>query len=116
MGIFTWIMDFIRGSDDEEGLTPLEDEMADRNLKNSEQRQAARRERAEKRAQERAAKKQARRDYRIEKIHALKEKFYAVAAKRKWLFLIIAAAVVAYLVFSYTGFGGSMLSGIKGLF
>ena len=52
MGIFTWIMDFIRGSDDEEGLTPLEDEMADRNLKNSEQRQAARRQRAEKRADE----------------------------------------------------------------
>ena len=52
MGIFTWIMDFIRGEDDEEGLTPLEDDVADRNLKNREQRQAARKQRVEKRAEE----------------------------------------------------------------
>ena len=107
MGIFTWIMDFIRGGEE----APPENETPEELTKRGE-RQKAR----EERAAERAAKKQARRDYRIEKIHALKEKFYAVAAKRKWLFLIIAAAVVAYLVFSYTGFGGSMLSGIKGLF
>ena len=39
MGIFTWIMDFIRGSDDEEGLTPLEDEIADRINKRNEKRE-----------------------------------------------------------------------------
>ena len=107
MGIFTWIMDFIRGGEEKPAENETPEEMTKR-----EERQAER----ERRASERAAKKQARRDYRIDKINALKEKFYAVAAKRKWLFLIIAAAVVAYLVFSYTGFGGSMLSGIKGLF
>ncbi len=107
MGIFTWIMDFIRGGEEAPPENETPEEMTKR-----EERQKAR----EERAAERATKKQARRDYRIEKIHALKEKFYAVAAKRKWLFFIIGAAIVAYLVFSYTGFGSSMLSGIKGLF
>ena len=119
MGIFTWIMDFIRGEDDEEGLTPLEDDVADRNLKNSEQRQAARKQRAEKRAEERAAKVQSRRDYRIVKINAVKEKIYAVASKRKWLFFIIAAAIAAYLIIFKGGFGGGgsgILESIKGLF
>ena len=108
MGIFTWIMDFIRGGEE----SPPENEIPVEEKTKLDLRREAR----EKRAAERAAKKQARRDYRIEKIHALKEKFYAVAAKRKWLFFIIGAAIVAYLVFSYTGFGSSMLSGIKGLF
>ena len=119
MGIFTWIMDFIRGSDDEEGLTPLEDEIADRNLKTSEQRQAARRQRAEKRAEERAAKVQARRDYRVVKINAVKEKIYAVASKRKWLFFIIAGVIAAYRLIFKGGFGGGdggILESIKGFF
>ena len=107
MGIFTWIMDFFRGGEE----TPPENESPEEMTKRKE-RQAAR----EQRAAERVAKKQARRDYRIEKIHALKEKFYAVAAKRKWLFFIIAAAIVAYLVFSYTGVGSKIMGGIKGLF
>ena len=37
-------------------------------------------------------------------------------AERKWLFFIIAAAIVAYLVFSYTGVGSKIMGGIKGLF
>ena len=65
-------------------------------------------------------KKENKRDYRLEKINAVKEKNYAVAAKRKWLFLIIAAAIVAYLVifkggFSFCG-GAGILEKIKGFF
>ncbi len=58
-----------------------------------------------------------RREYRLEKLNALKEKFYAVASKRKWLFFIIAGAIVAYLVISKGGFGGGdILTKIKGFF
>ena len=46
-------------------------------------------------------KAEAKRNYRIEKINALKEKIYAVASKRKYLFLIIAAVIVGYLVFKF---------------
>ena len=45
-----------------------------------------------------------RRSFRLEKINAIKEKFYAVAAKRKWLFFVIAAIIAAYLIFK-GGFG-----------
>ena len=66
-------------------------------------------------------KKENKRNYRLEKINAVKEKIYAVAAKRKWLFLIIAAAIVAYLVifkggFSFGGEGGGFLEKIKSFF
>ena len=65
-------------------------------------------------------KKESKRDYRLEKINAVKEKIYAVAAKRKWLFLIIAAAIVAYLVIFKGGFsfggGSGILEKIKGFF
>tara|TARA_R110002051_G_scaffold32786_6_gene73997 strand:- start:4834 stop:5106 length:273 start_codon:yes stop_codon:yes gene_type:complete len=59
-----------------------------------------------------------RRTFRLEKINALKEKFYAVAAKRKWLFFIIAAVIVAYLVISQGGFsfGGGWIDKIKSFF
>ena len=62
-----------------------------------------------------------RRNYRLDKISALKEKFYAVAAKRKWLFFIIAAVIVAYLVifkggFSFGGEAGGFLEKIKSFF
>lgn len=45
-----------------------------------------------------------RREFRLEKIRELTAKFYAVAAKRKWLFFIIAASIAAYLIFK-GGFG-----------
>ena len=61
-----------------------------------------------------------RRTFRLDKIHAIKDKFYAVAAKRKWLFFIIAAAIVAYLVIFKGGFsfggGSGILENIKGFF
>ena len=108
MGIINWIMDFIRGGEEAPPENETPEEMTKR-----EERQKAR----EERASERAAKKQARRDYRIEKIHALKEKFYAVASKRKWLFFIIAGAIAAYLIIFKGGFGGGgILETIKGFF
>ena len=64
-------------------------------------------------------KKDDKRSYKLEKIKEVTAKFYAVAAKRKWLFLIIAAAIVAYLVIFKGGFsfgGGEWLQKIKGLF
>ena len=64
-------------------------------------------------------KKENRRAFRLEKIKEVTAKIYAVAAKRKWLFLIIAAAIVAYLVIFKGGFsfgGGEWLQKIKGLF
>ena len=69
---------------------------------------------------DREEKKETKRDYRLEKINAVKEKIYAVAAKRKWLFLIIAAAIVAYLVIFKGGFsfggGSGILEKIKSFF
>ncbi len=50
---------------------------------------------------DRRKKLEAKRNYRLEKIEALKEKIYAVAAKRKWLFLIIAGVIVGYLIFKF---------------
>ena len=69
-----------------------------------------RQERREERVEER-------RSYRLERLSAIKDKFYAVAAKRKWLFFIIAGAIVAYLVIFKGGFGGGdILTKIKGFF
>tara|TARA_R110000824_G_C14771943_1_gene631013 strand:+ start:124 stop:483 length:360 start_codon:yes stop_codon:yes gene_type:complete len=71
----------------------------------------------EERQEDRKEKTKGRREYRLEKINALKEKFYAVASKRKWLFFIIVGAIVAYLVIFKGGFGGGdILTKIKGFF
>lgn len=76
-----------------------------------------RKEAKEERKEERKEKVKERREYRLEKLNALKEKIYAVAAKRKWLFFIIAGAIVAYLVIFKGGFGGGdILTKIKGFF
>lgn len=73
----------------------------------------------EERRKERERKKRERREWRIEKINAIKEKIYAVASKRKWLFFIIVGAIIAYLVI-FKGVGGGVTDGllekIKGLF
>ena len=77
----------------------------------------ARKEAKEERKDERQEKVKERREYRLEKLNAIKEKVYAVAAKRKWLFFIIAGAIVAYLVIFKGGFGGGdILTKIKGFF
>ena len=93
--IVSWILDFIRGGDDPETFEVYGEEPEDKTKR--EQRLEARRQRAE----ERKLRVEARRNYRIEKINALKEKIYAVASKRKWLFLIIASVIVGYLVFKF---------------
>lgn len=45
--------------------------------------------------------KESRRDFRLAKIQEVTAKAYAVAAKRKWLFLMIAAVIAGYLVFKF---------------
>jgi len=45
--------------------------------------------------------KESRRDFRLAKIQEVTAKAYAVAAKRKWLFLMIAAVITGYLVFKF---------------
>ena len=71
----------------------------------------------EKRDAERANKKAERKQWRIDKINALKEKFYAVASKRKWLVFLIGIGLIAYLVISNGGFSlGGILEKVKGFF
>jgi Fe-S-cluster containining protein len=67
------------------------------------------------RKESRGQKKDDRRDYKIEKIKAATAKALAVAKKRKWLVLLIGAAVAAYFVLSSGGLG-SAVTQIKGLF
>ena len=73
-------------------------------------------ERRDHKRKKREERKAIRRQWRLDKIHAIKEKFYAVAAKRKWLFFIIAGVIVAYLVFSYSGFAPDILKKVGGFF
>jgi len=49
-------------------------------------------------SQDKEEKKARWRQWRIDKINALTDKFYAVASKRKWLFFMIVAVIAAYLI------------------
>ena len=68
--------------------------------------------------QKRSAKAGERRNYRLDKIKALTEKAYAVAAKRKWLVFMIGLAIIAYFIFSSGGFSnvGGILEKVKSFF
>ena len=55
----------------------------------------------EQRKNERKEKLDARRQYRIDKIKALTAKFYAVAAKRKWLVFLLGLGIVGYFLIAY---------------
>ena len=66
----------------------------------------------------RAERKEKARQWRIDKINALKEKFYAVAAKRKWLVFMMGLGIIIYFIVTSGGgfsFGG-ILDKVKGLF
>jgi len=52
----------------------------------------------EERNTDRQNKVEKRRAFRLEKIREVTAKFYAVAAKRKWLVFMIIAAIAAYLI------------------
>ena len=73
-------------------------------------------ERRTERQKNREAKVEKRRSFRLERIDALKEKFYAVAAKRKWLFFLIAALIVGYIVVSSAGVGSGIIKKVKSFF
>ena len=49
----------------------------------------------------RGEKKDSGRNFRLAKIQELTAKAYAVAAKRKWLVLMISSVIVGYLVFKF---------------
>tara|TARA_R110002020_G_scaffold298736_7_gene514592 strand:+ start:1033 stop:1311 length:279 start_codon:yes stop_codon:yes gene_type:complete len=71
----------------------------------------------EERRKRRSEKVEDRRNYRLEKITALTQKFYAVAAKRKWLVFLIGIALIAYLVISSGGVGfGGIIEKVKSFF
>tara|TARA_Y100000310_G_C20325411_1_gene642734 strand:- start:68 stop:451 length:384 start_codon:yes stop_codon:yes gene_type:complete len=71
----------------------------------------------EKRKTDKGEKKATARQWRLDKINALKEKFYAVASKRKWLVLLIGIALLAYFVISSGGLNlGGIFEKIKGIF
>jgi hypothetical protein len=74
-------------------------------------------ERREDKKEERKEKTETSRQWRIDKINALKEKFYAVALKRKWLVFLIGIGLIAYLVISSGGLSlGGIFDKIKGIF
>ena len=69
----------------------------------------------EKRRVGRAERAEKRRQWRIDKINALKEKFYAVAAKRKWLVFMMGLGIIIYFIIT-SGGGAGVIDKIKGLF
>jgi len=76
-----------------------------------------RKEEREDKKEERKEKTATARQWRIDKINALKEKFYAVALKRKWLVFLIGIGLIAYLVISSGGLSlGGIFDKIKGIF
>ena len=69
------------------------------------------------RKEARANKVEEKRDYKLDKIESQEEKAYAVAAKRKWLAIIMALGLVIYFVVFKGGFSfGGIGSALKGLF
>lgn len=69
------------------------------------------------RKEARANKVEEKRGYKLDKIEAQEEKAYAVAAKRKWLAIIMALGLVIYFVVFKGGFSfGGIGSALKGLF
>ena len=69
------------------------------------------------RKEARANKVEEKRDYKLDKIEAQEEKASAVAAKRKWLAIIMALGLVIYFVVFKGGFSfGGIGSALKGLF
>ena len=46
-------------------------------------------------------KKENRREFRLARIQEITAKAYAIAAKRKWLFLMIVSIITGYLVFKF---------------
>ena len=70
----------------------------------------------ESRREAKANKAAEKRDYRIEKIKAATAQALATAKKRKYLVLLIVAAIAAYLVIFKGGSGSGMLDTVKNLF
>jgi hypothetical protein len=59
----------------------------------------------------------AKREFKIDKLEGQEQKSYAVAAKRKWLAVIMSLALVIYFVVFKGGFSfGGIGSVLKGLF
>jgi len=78
---------------------------------------AERKEAKQEKAEAREQKVDDKRDYKLDKIEAQEEKAYAVAAKRKWLAIIMALGLVIYFVVFKGGFSfGGIGSALKGLF
>jgi len=113
MGMLKWVSDFWNGEQDE--VAPVDESTEEKTKR--EQRAADRAASREAKRQEKADKAKEKRDFRIEKIKAITAKALAVGIKRKWLFFIIASAIVAYLLISSGGLGGGgILEKIKGFF
>jgi|TARA_R110002110_G_scaffold3190_15_gene16472 hypothetical protein len=63
-------------------------------------------------------KKESKRDFKLEKIKELSAKAYAVAAKRKWLAIILGLVLALYFAFSGGGLAKILpvIQNVKGFF